>query len=459
MLNHENFIKEFEDHEFLFYDINWWPLIKIQVAYQLHLKNSGIFKLNDNTKCFSEVSIKLTLRDRLKFYREAFKRNESAKNIIVTDSDNKINFAPNSETLINPYTDPFIDYFEKLNINYCLFDYKKEDFFLGFNIKNLKKVYLEQVKNEFNNNSEIKFKLKQFCDFLIQQYGKDFKLYNHLVQNIIINQTEYFAYFNILKKSNVKNILLYCYYNNTMMSIIRAANQLNIVTIEYQHSQVTSNHFAYSSWKGMSESGKDFFPSKIWTWRQSDAEYLEKQFQSIKNIEYLIGGNLSLESSKKIKTIKTDSYIKVLVTLQGTGLPDYIINCLEKHANVVLYLRLHPRYSQDKKICEMLKLKYNKQIEIDKANSLTLYELFSFADYHLTNFSGSAIEAEYFDVTNIIYGEKGYLAYENEIKAKKYLFINDQDDLDFIFEQKIKCKSNSKEEKKDICQLIKENFV
>ncbi|KAF2510799.1 hypothetical protein EYY60_09830 [Flavobacterium zhairuonense] len=458
MLNHEDFIKEFENHEFLFYDINWWPLVKVQVAYQVHLKNCGIFKLSDSNKCFSQVPLKITLKERFKYYKQSFKRSKSIKNIIVTDSNQKINSAYNETALINPYTDPFIDCFEKLKIDYCIFDFKKEDFFLGHDIKILRKIYLELVKNEFNKNSDIKFKLKQFCDFLTQQYGIDFKLYNHLVENIITNQAEYFAYFNILKKSNVKNILLYCYYNNTMMSIIRAANQLNIATVEYQHSQVTSNHFAYSSWKAMQGSGKDFFPSKIWAWRQSDAAYLEGQFQDIKKINYIIGGNLSLELSKKIKKIKTDSHIRVLVTLQGTGLPDYIINSLDRHPNVVLYLRLHPRYSQDKEICEMLKLKYKEQIEIDKANSLTLYKLFNFVDYHLTNFSGSAIEAEYFDVTNIIYGDKGYLCYENEITTKKYLFIKDQEDLDFIFEQKINYKSNSRAEKKDIYKLITENF-
>lgn len=458
MLNHENFINEFENQNFLFYNINWWPLIKVQVAYQLHLKNSGIFKINNNTKYFSEVATKITLKDRLKFYRQSFQRDKTIKNVIVTDSSQKIISVYNSTDLINPYTDPFIDYFEKLKIDYSVFDFKKENFFLGQDIKILKKIYLEEVKKEFNKNFEIKFKLKQFCEFLTQQYDKDFKLYNHLVQNIIINQAEYFVYFNILKKSNVKNILLYCYYNNTMMSIIRAANELNVTTIEYQHSQVTANHFAYSSWRSMQGNGKDFFPSKIWVWRQSDAEYLERQFQYTKKIDYIVGGNLSLESSKKVKTVKTDSCIRVLVTLQGTGMPDYIINCLDRHPHLVLYLRLHPRYSQDKEICEMLKLKYKEQIEIDKANSLTLYELFSFVDYHLTNFSGCAIEAEYFDVTNIIYGDRGYLAYENEIKTKKYLFINDQDDLDFIFDQKIKYKANSRVEKKDICKLIKENF-
>ncbi|MTH17532.1 hypothetical protein [Flavobacterium sp. LC2016-01] len=458
MLNQEVFIKEFENHEFLFYDINWWPLIKVQVAYQLHLKNGNIFKLNDSARCFSDVAVKITLKDRLNFFKQNFKQNKIVKNIIVTNSHNRISSASNSKVLTNPYTDPFIDYFEKLKIDYSVFDYKNEDFFLGCNIKILKKIYLAQVKNEFNKNSEIKFKLKQFCDFLTQQYGTDFKLYNHLVENIITNQAEYFTYFNILKKSNVKNILLYCYYNNTMMSIIRAANQLNVAIVEYQHSQVTSNHFAYSSWKAMQGSGKDFFPSKIWAWRQSDAEYLERQFQDIKKINYIVGGNLSLELSKKTKKIKTDSQIRILVTLQGTGLPDYIINSLDRHPNVVLYLRLHPRYTQDKEICEMLKLKYKEQIEIDKANSLTLHELFSFVDYHLTNFSGAAIEAEYFDITNIIYGDKGYLCYENEIKTKRYLFINNQNDLEFIFEQKIKYESNTRVEKKDICKLIKENF-
>ncbi|WP_348823512.1 hypothetical protein [Flavobacterium aestuarii] len=457
MLKQEIFINEFENQEFNFCDIDWWPLIKIQTAYQLHLKRTEVFKLNEG-KSYNEIKIKITLKDKLQFYKQIFTSNKYIENIIVTDFTHKHDSDIGIKTGINPYTDPFVYYFENLKITFTLFDFKKEGFLLGYNLKVLKKIFLEEVKQKFSRNSKIQRQLRQFCDFLSLHYGDDFRLYNHLVQNIIINQAEYLMYFYILKKGRIKNILLYCYYNNTMMSIIRAANRLNIETVEYQHSQVTSNHFAYSSWGSNTKNSKDFFPSKIWVWRESDAEYLTDQFKDIKKIEYVVGGNLSLISSKIVKVLKTDSNIRVLVTLQGIGLPDYIIDCLNKNSNLILYLRLHPRYPQDREMCEILKLKYKEQVEIDIANSLTLHELLAFSDYHLTNYSGSAIEADYFDVTNIIYGDKGYVTYQNEIESQKYLFINSQDDLVNILEKRLKYKLNSKGSKPDISKLIKENF-
>jgi hypothetical protein len=458
MLDQEIFINEFENQEFNFLGVDWWPLIKIQAAYQLHLKNSGVFKLKNTGKSYNEIAVKITLRENLRFYSQSFKKCKAVKNIIVTDSCHKSNSTAHKNEGINPYTDPFIHYFQKLKIDYTVFDFKEEDFLLGYDLRILRKVFAERVKYKFNKDSKIQLKLKQLCEFLSQHYGTDFKLYNFLVQNIISNQVEFLTYSFILKKGKVKNILLYCYYNNAMMSIIRAANQLNIATVEYQHSQVTSNHFAYSSWGRNKKNSKDFFPSKIWVWRPTDADYLARQFEGIKKITYIEGGNLSTTSSKITKIKNTDSHIRVLITLQGIGLPDYVINCLDRHPNLILYLRLHPRYPQDKEMCKMLKLKYNEQVEIDAANSLTLHELFSFVDYHLTNFSGSAIEAEHFDVTNIIYGDKGYVTYQNEIESQKYLFINNVNDIDSIFEQKLKHTSNSKQEKKDISKLIKENF-
>ncbi|MEN2415070.1 hypothetical protein [Flavobacterium mesophilum] len=458
MLDHEIFIKAYENHEFNFCGINWWPLIKIQVSYQIHLKNANLFKISDVSKPFNEIDTHTTLKDNLRFYIQNFKKPKSVKTLIVTDSSNAHSSATEKSICSHPYTDPFIYYFQKLKIEHIVFDYKKEQCLLNYDLKVLKKIYLKQVKNNFSKDDTIKLQLVELCDFLLQNYGDDFKLYNYLVQNIINNQTEFLMFYFVLKRVDVKNILLYCYYNNTMMSIIRAANLLKIQTIEYQHSQVTSNHFAYSSWKALKEKSKIFFPSKVWVWRQNDAEYLEKNFVSAKKNNYVVGGNLFLSLLKIKKSKKEDGKTRILVTLQGQGLPDYIIEYLDNNPNLILYLRIHPRYFQDKEICEKLKSKYTAQIEIEDANSLTLHELFNFVDYHLTNFSGAAIEAEYYDLTNIIYGDKGYISYENEIKSGKYLFIECQDDLDKIVKQGLKHKSDSKEEKKDIHKLILENF-
>lgn len=108
--------------------------------------------------------------------------------------------------------------------------------------------------------------------------------------------------------------------------------------------------------------------------------------------------------------------------MQGIGIPDYVFSILDDFKEVTFYLRLHPRYNQDQDSINLIKNKYQNQIEIERANSVSLYELFSEVDYHLTCYSGSAIEAEYFNVPNIIFGQKGYLTYKNEIDSKKYFY-------------------------------------
>ena len=36
-MSQNDFISEFENENFNFCGINWWPIIKVQVAYKLHL--------------------------------------------------------------------------------------------------------------------------------------------------------------------------------------------------------------------------------------------------------------------------------------------------------------------------------------------------------------------------------------------------------------------------------------
>lgn len=454
----DGFISEFENENFEFCGINWWPFIKVQVSYHLHLLSIVGFELKLVDKTHNENVIKISLREKLCFYGQFFKLGKSTQNLILTDHSHKINHNKGMDIRNNPYTDPFIEYFKKSKIEYTVFDFKSENSMIGFDLSNLKNVYSKRVKYSFNSSKVFQGQLNRLCIFLKKNYGKDFDLYQHLVNSIINNQVDFLTFYFILKKSKVKNILLYCYYNSTMMSIIRASNNLNINVVEYQHSQVTSNHFAYSNWPIDINNSKDFFPTKMWVWQESDAEYLAKQFRRIKDIDFIVGGNLMLESSKVKRDKKEDKYLRILVTLQGIGLPGFITNILEKYPNLIFYLRLHPRYPFDKELCEKLKLKYNYQIEIDQANSEPLYTLFNKVDYHLTCFSGSAIEATHFNLTNIIYGDKGYVAYKDKINNGDFLFIRNLKEFDCILKDRIKIKSDVISSRIDISQIFEDNF-
>lgn len=463
MFKEKIFLDKFENVDFQFCSTNWWPLIRIQVAYQLDLKNAKAFKLLPNHQELKQSKIAFTLKDRLKYFLYQFKKYKPIKNLIVTDFYHKIIELEKSKTKINPYTNPFLDVFDELQLDYTLLDIAANEFPSSFNANTLRKKYANKVRTAFNKDVKFQSQLKQLCVFLKETYGQDFDMQSHLVNNIVVNQTNYLVFLELLKKTKVQKVVLYCYYNNTMMSLIRAANKLNINTLEYQHSQVTSNHFAYSNWSTKSKNIQDFFPSALWVWRQSDADYLENQFKNIKNINYLVGGNLYLNSFKKVRTKKEEHGIKVLITLQGVGIPDYVIAVLEELPNLEYYLRLHPRYTQDKKVVEELKLKYGNQIEIEQSNTTHLFALFNEVDYHLTYFSGSAIEAAYFNVPNIIYGEKGYLTFKKEIDNNEFFFIEDSKDLKEILQNRVVNKVDNDKEIEDanilISHFIKMNYI
>lgn len=438
MLKEDFFFNKFENEDFQFCSVNWWPFIKIQVAYQIHLKNINAFTLNKIDCNYTDAKIELSFKEKINFYYQKYRICKSIKNIIVTDSKNKTIYDEKFKSKINPYTDPFIDLFDKFKYDYSIFDISLSGLQLGFNVNSLRKGYLEIVRSEFDADKKIQIQILKLSHFLKDNYGEDFDLQNHLVNNLIYNQANYLVFLKILKKTKAKNILLYCYYNNTMMSFIRAANKLKLKTVEYQHSQVTSNHLAYSNWKIDKNNIQDFFPSSIWVWRKTDAEYLANQFLHVKKINYLIGGNLYLNSFKRERIKLQENQIKILITLQGIGIPDYIISVLDDFPNLIFYIRLHPRYMQDREMIYELKNKKGEQIEIEKANSNSLYDLFNVVDYHLTCFSGSAIEAEYFNLTNIIFGEKGYKTYQREIEDKKYFFIKNNEDLKVILQNRKK---------------------
>ena len=95
---------------------------------------------------------------------------------------------------------------------------------------------------------------------------------------------------------------------------------------------------------------------------------------------------------------------------------------------------------------------------MEKANSLNLHELFNRVDYHLTCFSGSAIEATHFNLTNIIYGDKGYLTFKNEITNGEFLFIKNLKEFEYILCNRIKAKSRVSNSKININQILKNNF-
>lgn len=423
----ENWIQRFQDRPFVFADTHWWPLIKIQVSYQWYLfQQSGdlrkpYLQLSNgqfSTPKKARKSLFASMKERLQ------KKVKTSAILLLTDSKNQTTTWENQ--LINAYTHPFEQYFSEQQIAYDLFDISKPQDFKPFHDSNLYPDFLREVMASFNADVEFQSALQSACRSLQEQLHPDFDLYGFLATQIVNNQARYLYFVRLFKSCSYQKVLLYCYYNNFMMAATRAAHHCDIEVIEYQHSQITSGHFAYSAWSNRIVDSAHFFANVFWAWRSSDVDYIQKSYQYIPGFRAVTGGHVFLS---RISSDAEKKEQAVLFTLQGQGIPDFLRQRILNENKWKWYLRVHPRYPQDQSLIEELKKHNPDFVEIDQANQDSIYTLMPRMNFHVTAYSGSALEASYFEVQNLIFGAKGAQTYHAEIESGAYLWIDSPDAL------------------------------
>lgn len=432
--NKKSFLDQNSNREFLFDGIDWWPLVKTSINFQLFLVQSkGIEALPYlKDKPSSITANPMRPRDYVSLFKKLFfyKKTEAQALIITSDSHKN---TPCDGLFINQYTDPFVDLFKINQISYEIYDLAGKRG--SFDIDQLKKFYFIRAVKLFNCDLRIQNSIKEFSCAIQSFFGEEYK-FDYFLSNMIIKcWSDYKAFQWFFRRYNFKKVLCYCYYNSSILPITLAANKQGITTVEYQHSQVSSEHLAYSGWKSTEEN--DFFPDIFWAWRNSDVKEISKGLSFKKSFKPLFGGNVFISKIFSRDSLPKDSKTRVLLTLQGIGIPDFISDYIKNSQNVLWYLRLHPRQLSDKELVLELKKLNPSFVEIDDANKLSLYELFPKMDYHMTSYSGSAIEAQAYGVSNIIYSEVGYSSYKEQIESNCYFFIENQNELNTIFEKSL----------------------
>lgn len=423
----EDWIQLFQDRKFVFADTHWWPLIKIQVSYQWYIFQQQ----NDRPKPYIQLSQghfptpKKTKKSLFASLKERLQKKASTSAVLIL-TDHKNQTTAWEGHLVNPYTQPFEQYFAEQQIAYDLFDISKPQDFKPFCDSNLYPHFQSEVMSKFHADTEFQSALQTACRSLQELLHPDFNLYGFLATQIINNQARYLYFVRLFKFCSYQKVLLYCYYNSFMMAVTRAAHHCGIEVIEYQHSQITSGHFAYSPWSNRIVDSAIFFPNIFWAWRQSDVNYIQKSYQYIPGFRAIVGGHVFLSRTHAIAEQKEQS---ILFTLQGRGIPEFLTQRIVNENDWKWYLRVHPRYPQDQSLIEELKKQNPNFVEIDEANQTSIYTLMPRMRFHITAYSGSALEASYFGVRNLIFSSKGAQTYQAEIQCGEFLLIDSSDDL------------------------------
>jgi len=240
----------------------------------------------------------------------------------------------------------------------------------------------------------------------------------------------------VLEHINPKKIVILCYYIDDLFSLVIAANQVKIKTIEMQHGPQTNLHLAYSNWFSLPETGYDMIPKNYWCWDESSQKVIKEWSKENPNYTVEVIGNPWIDYWKaKEMNYKHQNFI--LYSLQPSPLtiellfPESILNFVKNNTHK-WFIRLHPRQLNEKEtIKSFLKSKgILELVNIDDATYDPLPLLLSKASLHLTHFSGTAIEASFFNVFTVLLNEIGIFSFQDLLSAQKAVYLN-PDDPDF----------------------------
>jgi hypothetical protein len=293
-----------------------------------------------------------------------------------------------------------------------------------------KLLFSKQFDNvKFNSNllySRLKDKYKK------SKYLPDF------ISNKIIAHKLYFDIFRCyLKILSPQKLWTIVYYDiDTMNPLIKAANSLHIETAEYQHSHFSDCHCAYTKWNYIDEY-HEYFPKSFFVWNDIYKNTISRNFTGkIYKPQIIISGNYYIKQEKSDIFMKSTSN-DILVCLQGKWIPEFVENAVINSNDIKWYFRLHPRSPYDKEKLFSFASSNPDKIEIDKANKLTLYELFESVSTILTIFSGAALEAKEFGLQVIIVDPYGYNSYKDYIVNGDFAYAENEDQLLKLIQKKV----------------------
>ena len=243
----------------------------------------------------------------------------------------------------------------------------------------------------------------------------------------------------VLRIVQPKKVVILCYYVQDIYALTSAANQLKISTIEMQHGPQPNVHLAYSNWSSLPESGYDMIPKNFWCWDQGSYNVIHDWTKNNQNYSVKVIGNPWIDYWKaKEMNYKHQNFI--LYSLQPSPLtieqlfPESILNFIKNNPHK-WFIRLHPRQLNEMgTIKSFLKCKgIVELVNIDEATYDPLPLLLSKATLHLTHFSGSVIEASFFNVFTVLLNEIGIFSFQDLISSQKAVYLNP---VDSNFQQK-----------------------
>ncbi len=235
----------------------------------------------------------------------------------------------------------------------------------------------------------------------------------------------------IIKKIKPNKVFTLSYYNDQVMLLIHAANQLKIDVIEIQHGPIANKHLAYGNWLKIPEEGYSVLPNKYWCWDIYSKEVIDSSLGKNNKIKSFVGGHpwIKYWNSKNAQYNIKDNIILFSCQPEPNNLERYLSTTfveLIKKSEFKWYFRLHPRQIHEKETI----IKYLKDIglydfvDVENATNIPLPILLNKSFLHITPVSGTTIEASLFNVHTILLDSLSIDYYSKIIQQGLATYIN-----------------------------------
>ncbi|MDC0470429.1 hypothetical protein OAO13_03490 [Candidatus Pseudothioglobus singularis] len=272
--------------------------------------------------------------------------------------------------------------------------------------------YITESLNEtFSDCNASAFKLKQYIIYI----------------NLLIRYYKY-----SLKNLGVKEIYQATYYDPIGLSINAAASQLGITTYCAQHGGQSKNNPAFGRWTDVPLKGYEMLPDVFLCWDEGSAHTINAWSSNNKKHTASIAGYQwpELWKSGKIQYSGTEKLLQcskgklnILYSMQPSiGGPPLVIKNIVEHFSdrVNWWFRLHPRQIGSQVEQDVQKMYGDlDNVFILEATNEPLPAIMNVVDIHLTCFSSCVYEAMIFGVPTIFIDKAGKEYFDDIIQSGK----------------------------------------
>lgn len=470
---HDSLISSFADYEqnnpvdeYICFDWNCWPLLRIIAYYQLNIHTKGepatglkaLFekRLREKapgtphtlvaSKLFNLYNKSLTLRKKKELrrvlehdtYHSVSPDAPDHEIVVLTQSGRR---TMQDGKFFDIYSDPIVQNLQRKNISPMVWEQGTEKWPRHSKsawITRQLAIELEHDRHQLQKNPPAWF-LEFTCWF--KNTHNHVLTWDHFRRTINLLQSRSIVFKKWLDSCGTSLLISVCWYDPLVMAATLAAKRSGITTVDMQHGMQNNITPAYTDWNHVPAEPYDLIPSFFWSWGADDAKRLMTNNAAFRKFcKTIVGGNLwynlwherddictELPNKAQYDTPRTGT---ILVTLQhgSANCSDQLVEMIKECSTDWFWMvRIHPATPplERKHIKNTLNALGQDNIDYEMPTSTALYTLLSNCDIHITDCSTSALEALGFGVPTITVTENGARAFSEFIENGVMLSIKD----------------------------------